>query len=595
MSKERKIYRQPLVAVLGHVDAGKTSLLDCIRKTRITYKEPGAITQHMGASEVPSSVVKRICTPIFKRLGMKFELKTRGLLFIDLPGHEAFANLRKRGGSLADIAILVVDIHGGVQPQTVESIEILKARRTPFVVALNKIDRISGWSPHEGMPFIESINKQNPRVVAELENHLYRVVSQLGELGFDSERYDRVRDFTKTLAIVPTSAKTGEGVPDLLAILIGLVQKYMLDKLEVRESKGRGTVLEVKKESGLGTVITAIIYDGTVKEGDIILIGGIRDCVITKVRALLRPKPLEEIRSPKAKFVRVSSAKAASGVMIVAPDLDKVIPGAPIYVVTSEDEIYEIKGQLRREIEAILIRSDRVGIIIKADALGSLEAIVNQLRREGIPIRKGDIGDVTRSDVFEASVIREKDEKYATILAFNVRVPPEIMEEASSRHVKIIQSRVIYELIEGFRRHLEDVERRMEERILASVTFPAEIKVLPGMIFRNSNPAIVGVEVVLGRILPGYHLINERGKGVGYILEIQQEGVRKTEARAGDRVAISIKGGIVGRNIKEGRSLFTDVRNITDDKTREIFFSKLSDAEKQLYRRILLIKYGGPQ
>jgi translation initiation factor 5B len=587
----QKVYRQPLVAVLGHVDAGKTSLLDYIRKTRVAAKEPGAITQHVGASEVPYDVIKSLCDPIFKKIGLKFEFKAKGLLFIDLPGHEAFTNLRRRGGSLADIAILVVDVHSGVQQQTVESINILRLRKTPFVVALNKIDTLEGWKSVEGRPFIEAVNDQSPQTIAELDRLLYRVVGQLAEMGFDSDRYDRVRDFTKKLAIVPTSAMTGEGIPDLIAVLIGLVQRYMLDKLEISGRKGRGVVLEVRKEPGKGTVVAAILYDGILREGDRILIGGVDSSVITRVRAILRPRPLEEIRI-KSKFQRVEFAEAASGIMIVAPDLDKVIPGAPIYVVESEEEAEEIKREIEEEVRSILIRSDAIGVIVRADALGSLEAISGMLQAEGIPIRRGDIGDVSRSDVFEASIISKEDEKYGVILAFNVRVPPDVEQEAGERGVRIIKSNIIYELVEGLKGHIAEVERKLEEKLLSTVVFPAELTFLPGYTFRNSDPAIIGVEVVSGRILPGYPLINDKGKKVGTVLEIQQEGNRKQMARAGERVAISIKGGVVGRNIKEGQVLYTDVREIEDEKLRSLFFSKLSEQEKALYRKILWIKYG---
>jgi translation initiation factor 5B len=587
-----KRYRQPLVSVLGHVDSGKTTLLDYIRKTRVASKEPGSITQHVGASEIPVDVIYEVCRPVMEALNLKFEVKTGGLLFIDLPGHEAFSNLRRRGGSVADIAILVIDINGGVQPQTIESINILRERRVPFVIALNKIDTIYGWKSQEGRPFIVSEREQSPSVIAELERRLYRVVDQLMEHGINAERYDRIKDFTKTFAIVPTSAVSGEGVPDLLTILFGLVQRYMLDRLEVTSDEGKGTVLEVRQHPGLGTVLTAIIYDGTIKKGDTIVVAGSKGPIVTKVRSLLVPEPLQEMRMTK-KFRNIDEVSAAAGVMISAPDLEDVLAGSPIYVVRDPSMLEEMKREVQEEVERIVIKTDKIGVIVKADALGTLEALISQLEREGIPIRRADIGEVTKADVFEASVIRGSDERYSAILAFNVKVSEEIKREALSRGVAIFEDVIIYTLIEKFKSYLEDLRRKEEERVLSHAVFPAEILVLPNFVFRRSDPAIVGVEVLSGSIRPGYPLISESGRRIGTILDIQHEGNRIPEAKKGQRVAVSIRGGVVGRNVKEGKTLYTEVSEFEDERSREIYFGKMSDEEKELYRKIIWIKYSG--
>lgn len=588
---ERK-YRQPLVSVLGHVDSGKTTLLDYIRNTRVAAREPGSITQHVGASEIPTDVIYDICGPVMKALNLKFEVKTGGLLFIDLPGHEVFSNLRRRGGSVADIAILVIDINGGVQPQTIESINILREKRVPFVIALNKIDTIYGWKSEKGRPFILAEKEQSPSALAELEKRLYRVIDQLATLGINAERYDRVQDFTKTFAVVPTSAMKGEGVPDLLTMLIGLVQRFMLDRLEITTDEGRGTVLEVKQQQGLGTVLTAVVYDGILRKDDTIVVAGLNGPVVTKVRALLIPEPLQEMRATK-KFRGVEEVSAAAGVMVSASNLDEVLAGSPLYVVRDESMIEEVKREVQEEVERIIMRTDEVGVIVKADALGTLEALIAQLRKEEIPIRKADIGDVSKVDVFEATVIKQKEERFAAILAFNVKVKEDARREARDRGIPVFTDVIIYSLVGRFKEYLEELRKREEEKVLSQAIFPAEILVLPDFIFRRSDPAIVGVEVLGGRIRPGYPLINENGRRIGTILDIQYEGNRVSEAKSGQRVAISIKGGIVGRNVREGRKLYTEVSEFGDEKARSIYFSKMSDEEKELYRRILWIKYSG--
>ncbi|MEM2378019.1 MAG: translation initiation factor IF-2, partial [Candidatus Korarchaeum sp.] len=456
----------------------------------------------------------------------------------------------------------------------------------------NKIDTIYGWKPQEGKPFIVSERSQSASALAELERRLYRVVDQLMEHGINAERYDRIRDFTKSFAIIPTSAITGEGVPDLLAILFGLVQRYMLDRLEVTSEEGRGTVLEVRQHPGLGTVLTAIIYDGTLRKGDTIVVAGAEGPIVTKVRTLLVPEPLQEMRMTK-KFRGIDEISAAAGVMIAAPDLDEVLAGSPIYVIRDPGNLESVKREVQEEVERIMIRTDRIGVIVKADALGTLEALVSQIEREGIPVRRADIGEVTKADVFEASVMRGSDERYAAILAFNVRVSEEIRREALSRGVAIFEDVIIYTLIDKFKSYLEDLRRREEERVLSQAIFPAEILVLPNFVFRRSDPAIVGVEVLSGCLRPGYPLLNERGRRVGVVLDIQHEGNRIPEARAGQRVAISIKGGVVGRNVKEGRVLYTDVSEFDDERSRDIYFSKMSEDERSLYRKIIWLRYSG--
>jgi len=590
--KPQKKYRQPLVAVLGHVDSGKTTLLDYIRKTRVAAKEPGSITQHVGASEVPADVIEKVCEPVFKALGVRFELKTKGLLFIDLPGHEVFSNLRRRGGSVADVAILVIDVMGGVQPQTIESINILKERRTPFVIALNKIDLISGWKNHPDAPFIESIKDQPPRALAEFDRRFYTILGQLAELGINADRYDRITDFTRTFAVVPISAVTGEGVPDLLAVLLGLVQRFMLDQLEITSEEGKGVVLEVKTEHGLGTVVTAIIYDGEIRVGDTIVLAGLSGPIVTKVRALFRPRPLDEMRAPRAKFQRVESASAAAGVMISAINLDGAIAGSPLLVVRDPEKLEEAVETVREEVGAILIKTDRIGVIAKADTLGTLEALVAHIQSRGIPVRRADIGPVTKTDVFEAHTMKSDEPKYAAVLAFNVKITEEAELEAKSRGIPIFHDVIIYQLIERFEEYLEELRRKEIEELLSTVVYPAEIKVLPEFVFRRSDPAIVGVEVLRGKIRPGYPLINEAGRRVGVILDIQDRGVRKPEAKAGDKVAISIKGGVVGRGIKPGRVLYTEVFDVYDPKKRAMFFAMLSEEEKELFRRILTLRRG---
>ncbi len=563
--------RQPIISVLGHVDSGKTTLLDKIRGSAVAPGEAGGITQHIGASEIPVRNIVGLCGDLVEKMGVN--IKIPGLLFIDTPGHEAFTTLRRRGGAISDLAVLIVDINEGFQPQTRESITFLKEFKTPFVVAATKIDRIAGWRPAENACFLASLNGQDERVKNELEEKIYRIVGQLGEEGFRAERYDRVEDFAKEVCIVPVSGITGEGIPDLLMILTGLAQKYLEDRLEVSGNMGKGTILEVREFRGLGTTIDVILYDGVIHRGDTLIIGG-REVVVTKVKALLKPEPLKEMRVERT-FRSVESVSAASGVKIAAPNLENVVAGSPVRSVTSEKDLEKAKEDVEKEVEEVEIETENEGVIIKADTLGSLEGLIKVLRDMKIPIRKAKVGNVTKSDIMESSGMKK-----SVVFAFHVEILPDAIETAKKLGVKVFASNVIYKLVEDYQEWEQKEKMRKEGELLESVTHPGRIKVLPGYVFRQSKPAIFGVEVLAGVIKPGYRL-RKGDKVVGEIKELQSEGENVEEAKSGEKIAVSMEGVTVGRQINEGDTLET-VMGERDFEILNRLKAKLPEDERKL-------------
>ena len=549
--------RQPIVCVLGHIDSGKTSLLDKIRKSSVGAREAGGITQHIGASYFPVATLKELTGPLLKQL--KVRIRIPGLLVIDTPGHEAFANLRRRGGAVADIAILVVDILRGFETQTYECVDILKSRKTPFLVAANKTDRISGWVSKPDQPFLVSYQSQDTYVRQDMDEHLYTIMGAFSSQGFQANRFDKITDFTKTVAIVPTSAKTAEGIPELIAVLIGLTQQHLRNQLKVTNGPARGTVIEVKEEPGLGITVNAIIYDGVLQKGDTIVLGGKDKPISTKVRALLLPKPLDEIRDPRDKFSSVNSVSAASGVKIAAPDLENAIAGAPLYVVPPEEDIDKYVELVSEEVEKLRVVTDVEGVTLKTDALGSLEAIAEILKRENVPIRLADVGDISKRDVTEAAVVKEHEPLYGAILAFNVKVLQDAQEEARNRGVQIFQHNIIYHLIDNYTQWMRSEQEARLLKEFEKFTRPGMVRMLPGYVFRNAKPAIFGVEVVAGTIKPKYPLVNAEGQDLGEVMQIQEKGKAISEATSGMQVALSMEKPIVGRHINEGDVLYVKV------------------------------------
>ncbi|MEM3424198.1 MAG: translation initiation factor IF-2 [Thermoproteota archaeon] len=577
--------REPIVVVLGHVDSGKTSLLDKIRGTFVAMREAGGITQHVGASLIPAEVIVRVAKTLNIRLEEK--LRVPGILFIDTPGHEAFVNLRRRGGSIADFAILVIDLLKGVEPQTVESLDILRARRTPFLIAANKVDLLPGWRPQGVLSVLQSLSKQDDRVKRSLDEHLYRIIGDLSTMGFRSDRFDRLTDFRRNVAIVPVSALTGEGVSELIAVLIGLVQQFLISGLEYTEGPARGVVLEVVEETGMGTTVNAVIFDGVLRSNDTIVLMGVSRPIVTRVRALLMPKPLDEMRDPRDRFNQVDEVRPSAGVKIVAPNLEDALPGSPLIVASGNVE--EAVEKIKSEVESIRIKSGEEGVVVKADTLGSLEAIVGELEKRSIPVRLGDLGPVSERDVIEAS-ISSKDPTLRVLLAFNVRLMPEAVEEARRRSVPVFQGRIIYRLIEEFSEWRRREKQREASMQLEQLILPGRIRILPAYVFRRSKPAIVGVRVEAGCIKPGCPLINTEGEKIGVIEQIQKEGKSVPRAEAGEEVAISIPEGIVGRNLREDDVLLVDVPSKDASLINRVFKDQLEPHYFQALEEVARLK-----
>lgn len=578
MAAPSKYIRQPIVSVLGHVDHGKTSVLDYIRGSTVVSREAGAITQHIGATEVSIDSIYKVCGKLLK--GKKFTLP--GLLFIDTPGHHAFTTLRARGGSLADIAILVVDIKEGFKPQTYESIKILKQYKTPFIIAANKIDAISGWQKNDSVAKTR-IQQQRPHIKTIFEEKLYEMIGTISEQKMNSDLYFNISDFRKTVGIIPISAKTGEGIPELLMILVGLAQRFLEDKLYIESGPGKGSVLEVKEEVGLGKTIDAIIYNGVIKSDDKIVIGTKDEPVVTRIKALLKPKPLDEIRDPRERFDRVDEVHAACGIKISSPDLENVIPGAPIRVVKDnlEEIVKEIKSQTKIDFEL-----DEQGIIIKADTIGSLEALIKESRDKGIKIRKAEIGNVSKRDIVDGAATLDPLNKL--IFAFNIKVLPEAKEELINTDLTVFNEDVIYTIMEKYDEWIEKKKAELERERRQDYIHPGMIKFLPEYVFRVSHPAVIGVRILSGRIKTGMKLIKEDGKLVGAIKGIQSENKAVEEAIQGQEVAISIEGITVGRQIKGEDILFTDIPVSDAKKLREMDVLNLD--ERDVLNKIFEIK-----
>lgn len=546
--------RQPIVSLLGHVDHGKTTLLDRITGLARAAKEAGGITQHINAFEVPGAAVARMCEGILR----PGQLRIPGFLFIDTPGHRSFETLRRRGGALADLALLVVDARDGVMPQTRESLQILRHEKTPFLVTLTKIDMVPGArKPFGPIGLLDWIARSGEEFPSALDERVYRVAESLVELGFSADRFDRVTDFTRNVGILPVSAKFGVGIPELLAVLVGLSQRFLEDELQLVTQGGEATILERSDQKGVGPVGHVIVYRGSLAVGDSIVVTGRTAPFETRIRGIYRPRPPKAQRSASSGgVVSLDRVDAAAGVFLAATGIEQAIPGGLLKVVHSEEERESVVRELARETQPVAELATS-GVAIYADALGGLEALAFECREAGIPIHEAGVGPVGRPTVLRIAAVR--DPIHRAILAFNVPILPDAVPPGEEGGVRIIEGNVMYRLLEEYTAWKQAEEAKINAQRRLDWVHPAKFEVLPGYVFRASKPAIVGIRILAGTLRPGPRLIKPDGTEVGTLRGLQKDGSPAATASIGEELAASIEGAVVGRNLKEGDRLLTSI------------------------------------
>ena len=569
MTKEK--IRQPIVTVAGHVDHGKTSILDCFRGSCVQEGEAGGITQKISFTKYPLEQIKCAC-PLIEKHDVSLDIP--GFLFIDTPGHAAFTNLRKRGGSLADLAIVVVAAKEGIKPQTAEVLQILKAHKTPFLIALNKIDTLSGWNTQKSVPLKESIESQAMHVNQEFQEALMTFQGSLHEHGFDSDLYYDVKDFTKKIAIVPCSAKTKEGIPELLLTLCGLSQRFLKERLKI-SNEAKGVILEYKKERSMDC-IESIIYDGELKENDEIAIASFNDIIVSKVRAI------EEIEPLCFKYKPSKKATAATGLRLHLTNKEGILSGMPFQKV--DNNINKIKEDFKKEMSQALKLAKR-GIIIKADSLGSLEALLTLLKQENINVVKAGIGHIKKSDLISARANEEINPLDSVIVGFNVCME----EDLEPGNTKILLDKVVYKLIENLQAWRTQKQAEIEKARLMELAQICKLEILHQYVFRNLNPAIFGVKILAGKVKTGMKIIDDQGEDLARVKSLQLERESAKEASEGMEVAMALPGINFERKLKNIQFIYSE---ITEKQFKNFKKNKdlLSQSEMKTLQEIADIK-----
>uniref|UniRef100_A0A6G1S9B4 Eukaryotic translation initiation factor 5B n=2 Tax=Aceria tosichella TaxID=561515 RepID=A0A6G1S9B4_9ACAR len=583
---EGQSFRSPVICVLGHVDTGKTKLLDFIRRTHVQDNEAGGITQQIGATFVPDSAIKEQT----KYVKSKFKLALPGLLIIDTPGHESFTNLRSRGSSLCDIAILVIDIMHGLEQQTIESIGLLKDRRTPFVVALNKIDRLYDWKTNPRRDVEELIKSQPTNTRSEFDKRSKEIILQLNKQGLNAALYYENPDPKTYVSLVPTSAVSGDGMGNLISMLVTFCQSRLAKRIIFRPDDLDATVFEVKAIQGLGTTLDVILINGTLNEGDKIVLAGYEGPILTQIRALLVPHPLRELRV-KAQYTELKTVKGSIGVKVTGHDLDKAIAGLQMHVAKTDAEVERLQTMCMKEFDAAMnkIKCVERGVYVQASTLGSLEALLEFLKQSKIPYSAVRIGPVARKDVMKISTMLEHAPMYACILAFDVKVERDAQELADQTGVRIFQAEIIYHLFDKFTAHIEEVKRKQREQFKSIAVFPCKLRILPTCIFNKRDPIVIGVEVLAGKLktdTPIY--VVEQEIIIGRVTSIQSNHVEKEVAVAGDEVCIKIENmssdapKMIGRHFEMTDTLISHISRESIDACKDYFRDDLEKSDWQL-------------
>lgn len=580
--------RAPVVCVLGHVDTGKTKILDKLRRTNVQDGEAGGITQQIGATNVPQETIKeqtKMCKEFQKQ-----ELKLPGLLIIDTPGHESFSNLRTRGSSLCDIAILVVDIMHGLEAQTIESINLLKDKNTPFIVALNKIDRLYGWQTNPHSDIVNTLNRQKPNTRMEFNDRVQQVIVQFAEQGLNAILFNENKDPTEYYSLVPTSAHTGDGMGNLIALICEMTQKMFADRVMFSEEL-KATVMEVKTIHGLGTTIDVILVNGRIREGDHIVVAGQEGPIVTQIRALLMPQPLRELRV-KSQYEHHKEVVAAQGCKIIAKDLEKALAGLPLHVAVETDEIEVYKEELSEMLKSVLgdVKVVDKGVFVQASTLGSLEALLQFLKTSEIPYAGINIGPVHKKDITRASVMLEHDPQYAVILAFDVKVEHEAQVMADSLGVRIFTADIIYHLFDAFTKYRDDFKRQKREEFKNIAVFPCKLKILPQFIFNSRDPIVVGVVIEAGFLKEGTLLCvpSKEFLEVGRVSSIEVNHKTMEKATKGQEVCIKIDPipgeapKMFGRHFDENDLLVSKISRQSIDAVKNYFREEMTKTDWQL-------------
>ena len=592
-TEEKKVYRSPIVCVLGHVDVGKTKILDKLRHSNVQIGEAGGITQQIGATFLPLEYFKQHLTKIDKN----FQLETQipGILLIDTPGHASFTNLRSRGSSLCDIAVLIVNINKGIEKQTIESMELLRSKKTPFIIALNQFDRVYNWKSKEWEGFQKSLKSQNKSVKKAFMKLCDDNKTQFIKNSLNTELYYDNKNMKEYVNLVPTSAITGEGLPDLLGLLVYCSQKFLLKKIEFK-NEIQCTILEVKVTENIGTTIDIILVNGTLSIGDKIVIGGLFGPIKTQIKIILLPPSAKEMRV-KCEYEQHNSISGAIGAKLFCPDLENALAGSPLYVYKTEEEGVKYQNEIIKDFNSIVqkdLSKNGKGIMVQASTLGSLEAILTFLSDQKVLVSVVGVGNLAKKDVIKMETSHANQEnplkEDLVILCFDNKVLPEAQQYADQKGIKIFNDEIIYHLFDKYIEFKKNCELERKKEKEKEAIFPCNLRTV--MFINKKDPLIIGVDVVEGIMKIGTPIYCvEKNLPIGVIESIEKDhkpinNVKPNDGSVSIRIKVFDSSLAAGRHFDEKSTYVSQITRNSIDALKQYFRDEMSQDDWKLIIKI---------
>lgn len=556
--------RTPICSVLGHVDVGKTLFLDKLRNTRVQNNESGGITQQIGATYFSIETLNKL-----SQTNKKLDIP--GLLFIDTPGHDCFSSLRIRGVEICDIAIVLVDIIKGVEKQTMHCIELLKQHKIPFIIVLNKLDRLVNWkkTTNNISSLKKSFKNQNKTTLKYIEEYANKIICQVAVLEINAALYYKNKDHKSYVSMIPVSSLTGEGISDLLMLIATLTNKFMKKKLVFHQDKARGYVMEITKNNQLGNVINVILTDGILNKNDRIIFCGNNGCLETDVKNIFLPTEKEELRD-KAKFTSVNKVVASKGLMLKVTNGDKIMVGTEFFRLgsgeTKEDYNEQIQSQISKK-NLILEQKkyDSIGVYIHSPSSGVLEALWNLMKDKEYKIAKMNVGPLTKQTIINAGIINgniskkyPKSDKlyysrYAVILVYDCNATGEdndfygidskLIQFAKESNVKIIMHNTVYRLINLYEKYIIKLSKQLQD-MYPLVIPKCEMNIIPKYVFCKTNPFLFGVKICKNTLCVGMLIeasLDNSSIVLGKVIGIEKNNKPVLTVNINDEVCIKIE------------------------------------------------------
>jgi len=554
ITKEEKVdntLKAPICCIVGHVDAGKTSLLDKLRNTNIQEKEVGGITQHIGSTFFPIQTIENSCSSIKG----KFEVicNIPGILMIDTPGHSEFQSLRDVGTSICDLGILIIDIEESIQEQTKEAIKLLKEKKIPFVVAVTKLDKLYGWKTTKSSNLREALKEQSKDMSMMLMAKLEDIKYDLSKEDINAEFYFKNSNPKQIYSIVPVSSKTGEGIADLLALLVYTAQNWMLKKILYQDTVSC-TIMESKYDKHNGYTIDVILNNGTINVGDKFVVSTITGPNICTVRNLLIPSALTQL-GKKTNWDYKDSVRASIGCKIIGSNLDGAYPGTHLFPIktngasasagasTEADAI----NNANQEINAVWKSYDFIspGIFIGTQTFGELDAGYSIFQKAGINIAGAYIGEPSNKFIDLILMKTEVDTlpENRIYLYFGAFNNTDVFEYAKKNNITLLSSEVIYKLVELYKIEKEKIIKARQNTTNNNAIFPVEMVILKQYIFMKggSDHLMFGVKIKKGTLYKNTPIcIPEKNVHLGKVLNIQFEHKEKEKGEEGQEICIRL-------------------------------------------------------